>query len=68
MGKHNEVFVGLEVANVRHAAAVAEEGQQGEIRYIGKSAPAPRAPGVLSPNWRCTTAGTTFAMGASGDN
>jgi len=36
MEKHTEVFVGLDVAKVRHAVAVAEEGRQGEVRYIGE--------------------------------
>jgi transposase len=36
VGKHNEVFVGLDVAKARHAVAVAEEGRQGEIRYMGE--------------------------------
>jgi transposase len=34
--KHTEVFVGLDVAKARHAVAVAEEGRQGEVRYIGE--------------------------------
>jgi hypothetical protein len=34
--KHTEVFVGLDVAKTRHAVAVAEEGRQGEVRYIGE--------------------------------
>jgi transposase len=32
----SKVFVGLEVATVRHAVAVAEDGRQGEIRFIGE--------------------------------
>jgi transposase len=31
-----EVFVGLDVAKARHAVAIAEDGRQGEIRYIGE--------------------------------
>jgi transposase len=34
--KHTEVFVGLDVAKAHHAVAVAEEGRQGEVRYIGE--------------------------------
>ena len=36
MEQHTEVFVGLDVAKARHAVAVAEEGRQGEVRYIGE--------------------------------
>jgi hypothetical protein len=34
--QHTEVFVGLDVAKARHAVAVAEDGRQGEVRYIGE--------------------------------
>jgi transposase len=34
--KHTEVFVALDAAKARHAVAVAEEGRQGEVRYIGE--------------------------------
>jgi len=34
--KDSEVFVGLDVAKRRHAAAVAEAGRQGEVRYLGE--------------------------------
>ena len=36
MEKDSEVFVGLDVAKARHAVAVAEDGRQGEVRYIGE--------------------------------
>ena len=36
MGQHTEVFVGLDVAKARHAVAVAEDGRQGEVRYLGE--------------------------------
>jgi transposase len=36
MEKHSEIFVGLDVAKVRHAVAVAEDGRAGEVRYIGE--------------------------------
>jgi transposase len=31
-----DVFVGLDVAKARHAVAVAEDGRQGEVRYLGE--------------------------------
>jgi transposase len=34
--QHTEIFVGLDVAKVRHAVAVAADGRQGEVRYIGE--------------------------------
>ncbi len=36
MDQDSEVFVGLDVAKARHAVAVAEDGRQGEIRYLGE--------------------------------
>jgi transposase len=36
MEKHTEILVGLDVAKARHAVAVAEDGRQGEVRYIGE--------------------------------
>lgn len=36
MDEHSEVFVGLDVAKVRHAVAVADSGRQGEVRYLGE--------------------------------
>jgi transposase len=32
----SEVFVGLDVAKARHAVAIAEDGRQGEIRFLGE--------------------------------
>jgi transposase len=34
--QHTAVFVGLDVAKVRHAVAVAEGGRRGEVRYLGE--------------------------------
>ena len=36
MEQHTVVFVGLDVAKARHAVAVAEDGRQGEVRYLGE--------------------------------
>ena len=36
MERHNEVFVGLDVAKARHTVAVAEDGWPGEVRYLGE--------------------------------
>jgi hypothetical protein len=36
VGQHSEVFVGLDVAKARHAVAIAEDGRQGEIRFLGE--------------------------------
>src|SRR5271156_336999 len=33
---NTEVFVGLDVAKSRHAVAVADDGRNGEIRYLGE--------------------------------
>jgi transposase len=34
--KYSDVFIGLDVAKARHAVAVAEDGRQGEVRYLGE--------------------------------
>lgn len=31
-----EVFVGIDVAKLRHAVAIADAGRDGEIRYMGE--------------------------------
>jgi transposase len=36
VGQHSAVFVGIDAAKERHAVAVAEEGRQGEVRYLGE--------------------------------
>ena len=36
MKQNSEVFVGLDVAKARHAVAIAEDGRQGEIRFLGE--------------------------------
>lgn len=36
MKQDSEVFVGMDVAKVRHAVAIAEDGRQGEIRFLGE--------------------------------
>ena len=36
MGQHSEVFVGLDVAKAWHAVGVAEDGRDGEVRYLGE--------------------------------
>src|SRR3954451_16243304 len=34
--QYTDIFVGLDVAKSRHAVAVAEDGRQGEVRYLGE--------------------------------
>jgi hypothetical protein len=36
VGQHKDAFVGLDVAKLRHAVAVADDGRNGEIRYLGE--------------------------------
>lgn len=36
MEKSPRVFVGIDVAKMRNAVAIAEEGRQGEVRYLGE--------------------------------
>lgn len=36
MGQLTDVFVGLDVAKARHAVAIAEDGRNGEVRYLGE--------------------------------
>jgi transposase len=36
VGEDTAVFVGLDVAKARHAVALAEDGRQGEVRFLGE--------------------------------
>ena len=36
MEQHTDAYVGLDVAKLRHAVAVADNGRNGEIRYLGE--------------------------------
>ena len=36
MGKHSDVFIGLDVAKAKNAVAIAEGGRNGEVRYLGE--------------------------------
>ncbi len=36
MEQHTEVFVGLDVAKLHHAVAIAESGRDGEVRFFGE--------------------------------
>ncbi len=36
MGDYSEVFIGIDVAKVRNAIAIAEAGREGEIRFFGE--------------------------------
>ena len=36
MGKHTEIFVGIDVAKNRTAIAVADGDRDGEVRFIGE--------------------------------
>jgi transposase len=36
MGEGGEVFVGIDVAKMRNAVAIADGGRGGEVRYVGE--------------------------------
>ena len=36
MGEDTQVFVGIDVAKLRNAVAIAEPGRDGEVRYFGE--------------------------------
>ena len=36
MGKYREAFVAFDVAKTKHAAAIAEGGRTGEVRFLGE--------------------------------
>lgn len=36
MEQHTEVFVGIDVAKLRNAVAVADGGRVGEVRFLGE--------------------------------
>ena len=39
MGDYTEVFIGLDVAKLKNAVAIAEAGRSGEVRYLGEIDP-----------------------------
>jgi transposase len=43
MGDYTEVFVGMDVAKLKNAVALAEAGRNGEIRYLGEVENTPEA-------------------------
>jgi transposase len=43
MAQYSEAFVGLDTTKNKHAAAVADAGREGEIRYLGEIDSAPAA-------------------------
>ena len=43
MEQHSEVFVGMDVAKLRHAVAIAEDGRRGEVRFLGEIGAQPEA-------------------------
>jgi len=43
MGKHKLAFVAFDSAKVKHAVAIAEDGRDGEIRYLGEIENSPDA-------------------------
>jgi hypothetical protein len=36
MGQHKRAFVAFDSAKAKHAVAVAEDGRDGEVRYVGE--------------------------------
>ena len=36
MGEYHEAFVAFDVAKLKHAIAVAEDGRSGEVRFLGE--------------------------------
>jgi transposase len=36
VGQHSQAFVGIDTSKLRNAVAVAEEGRDGEVRYLGE--------------------------------
>ncbi len=43
MKDYTEVFVGIDTSKLRNAIAIAEQGRQGEIRYLGEIDNTPEA-------------------------
>ena len=36
MDQHSRAFIGIDTSKLRNAVAVAEEGRDGEVRYLGE--------------------------------
>ena len=62
MGDYTEVFVGLDVAKLKNAVAIAEAGRSGEVRYLGEIENTPEATCKLVAKLSAKYARMTFAM------
>jgi transposase len=38
VGHHSEAFIGIDTSKSRNAAAIAQDGRDGEVRYLGEFA------------------------------
>ena len=52
MDEHSNIYIGLDVAKARHAVAMADGGQQGEVRYLGEIDADPASVRQWSPGSR----------------
>ena len=53
MDQHSRAFIGIDTSKLRNAVAVAEEGRDGEVRYLGES--------TVTSN--CTSIPSAFGFG-----
>ena len=64
MGDYTEVFVGLDVAKLKNAVAIAEAGRSGEVRYLGEIENTPEATRKLVAKLSAKYARMTFCYEA----
>lgn len=64
MGDYTEVFVGLDVAKLKNAVAIAEAGRSGEVRYLGEIENTPEATRKLVTKLSAKYARMTFCYEA----
>ena len=64
MAHHSEVFVGIDTSKLWNAVAVAEDGRNGEVRYLGEFDTTPEATRKLVANLTAKYGQVTFCYEA----
>jgi hypothetical protein len=61
MGKHKLAFVAFDSAKEKHAVAIADDGRDGEVRYLGEIENSHDAVKKLVTSWAGVTSNCIFA-------
>src|SRR4051794_36078254 len=65
MAETTEAFVGIDVAKLRNAVAVADAGRDGEVRFYGEVDASPESMRRLAAKLRANTSGCTSCSKAA---